>query len=77
MNVDNKYFKKMKEYRISVQDIQSILEQAGTKMPTRTIHWRIGKSFELDLKNDNLIIEVINQLASAKEEIVKNIKRNV
>lgn len=77
MNQENKYFAKMKEYRISVQDIQSILEQAGVKMPTRTIHWRIDKNFELDLKNDNLIIEVINQLASAKEEIVKNIKRNV
>jgi len=67
----------MKEYRISVQDIQSILEQADVKMRTRTIHWRIANNFGVKLSNDDMIKEVINQLASAKEEIVKNIKRYV
>jgi hypothetical protein len=73
--MNNEYFDKMKKYRISVQDIQSILESAGIKMPTRTIHWRIAKNFGLELSNDDTIKEVINQLADAKESIVKNIKK--
>ena len=73
--MNNEYFDKMKKYRISVQDIQSILDSAGITMPTRTIHWRIEKNFGHKLSNDNMIKEVINQLADAKDSIVKNIKK--
>lgn len=74
MNQENKYFAKMKEYRVSVQDIKSIMDQVGVRIPVRTLHWRIQNNFELELQNNELIKETINELVNSKIEVVKKLK---
>lgn len=74
MNQENKYFVKMKEYRVSVQDIKSIMDQVGVKMPVRTLHWRIQNNFELELQHNELIKQTIEELVTAKKEVVKKLK---
>lgn len=74
MNQENKYFVRMKEYRISVQDIKSIMDQVGVSIPVRTLHWRIQNNFELELSHNELIKQTIEELAIAKQEVVKRLK---
>jgi hypothetical protein len=74
MNNDNKYFLTMREHRVSVQDVKSIMDQVGVKIPTRTIHWRIQNNFELDLKYNDLIKQTIDEIVNSKKEVVKKLK---
>ena len=74
MNQENKYFVRMKEYRVSVQDIKSIMDQVGVDIPVRTLHWRIQNNFELELKHNELIKQTIEELVIAKQEVVKRLK---